>query len=130
MEYQNSNLSNLTLLELTDKLSGNKDITKAKVILPSEDELKIELVSSTLVHRLEELREDEKIFQNYFYTILGAFLGLVLSMLIDEKLLIDTTKSDFIILGSLLFLTIFLGYLSSRSSKKTKALKNKIFPVK
>lgn len=128
MENKTSNLSNLTLLELTDKLSGSKEIAHAKVILPSEDELKIELVSSTLIHELEGLREDEKIFQNYFFTILGAFLGVILSILIDEKLLTEATKSDYTILGALLFLTIFLGYLSKRASRKTKALKNKIFP--
>lgn len=121
------NLSEMSLIELTEKLSRGGELSTAKVIIPNEDQLTIKLVNVNLIKRLDELKEDENIYQNYFFTVIGTLLGTIISVLMSDKPISETGAVTITIIVFLIMIAFFLFGLKIRIKKRLQNIKLQIF---
>ena len=57
-------------------LDETKGLT-APVRIPSQEELQVPLVRADLVYKLDENRSDQARFENFFFTLVGAVIGIL-----------------------------------------------------
>jgi hypothetical protein len=90
----------------------------APVAIPSEEELRQDLVRSDLVYALEQSRSDQTRFENFIFTIVGAMLGIATQADLDPTKLTATSKA-FLLLFVVLFV-LCIWHLATLNSRVTK----------
>ncbi len=109
----------------SDRLAGLVPTT-APVRTPDERYLRVDLVSLSLVTRVEELRGDTANLMSMVWMLSGALLGVIASLIVDGAPVSGWTVATWVLLSCLaVFLGVF-GYLSRKVSKKMKLAERRL----
>lgn len=121
-----NNTEEMSLLQLTERLSSNSELAKARIILPDPNELEITLVDLNLVKRLDEIKSDMSLYQNVLFTAIGALIGAITSIVFSEKPNSSVSLSAYIFISFFVIIIVLLAILLVRYNNRLKPLKKKL----
>ena len=110
----------MTVREVFDGIPIN-DKTTAPIILPSQEQMAVKVISVEFMHRYIDASSDSELIKAIFSTMLGAFIGTVCSVLVSDQFLSNDGAKILIILTFIL--TVLCGLLYRRFYVRTKKLK-------
>lgn len=109
-----------------DLLSGRIP-TSARVKLPAEEHLTVELVPLGLVQRLEEAKGDLSLFQSFFWTLFGTLLGVITTLVLAPSSLTSVDKATWVTICALLLAIGIFGFLWNRASNRADKIREKTY---
>ena len=110
--------------EAIENLSNQSKELKAKVKLPSPEDMTVRLVSFESLHRLNEYQSDQSILLLVTGALAGGILGVIVNWSTDA--LFTITKSSVGLLVILLMGLCFMIYWSYILRKRANVLKQKL----
>src|SRR5580698_2199985 len=116
---ENQDLSEMSLVSLTERLTNSGELARARVIIPNDDELKITLVDINTIRKLYDLKNDETFLSNCLFTVLGVLLSTVVAILTADKHLQNIDDKLLIVVIFLVLILIFLNFLRMKISKRS-----------
>jgi hypothetical protein len=124
---ENQDLSEMSLISLTERLANSGELARARVIIPNDEELKITLVDINTIRKLYDLKNDETFLSNCLFTVLGVLLSAIVAILTANKRLLDIDDKWLIVIVFLILILIFINFLRMKISKRSNAIRKKIF---
>ena len=100
---------------------------QAPVVLPSRDDLRITLVRSDQLDRLEEYRSDENLFFGLAGLFAGAILGILDNWFTNEEFVI--TKPTLVLMVLLAILAIGCGLRAWALKKRARRVKDRLLRI-
>jgi len=102
---------------------GNNTLT-VPMHIPEREKLALNMVPRELIYQYEEYRSDESNMAAFFYTILGAFFGVLINWATSDPIVIS--KTSIIIELILLVFIIVIGLFTYRFNRRAKNKKSEI----
>lgn len=115
-----------SLVRLTTELSGGYE-PYAPVRMPNREELTVRLVNISMLQRLDELRSDISLYQNFLWAAIGGIIGFATNVLTSNQP-VDAKAALFLALLCV-FAAVFT-ILVVRGSKRAEAVRQRIYDDK
>jgi transcriptional regulator with XRE-family HTH domain len=97
----------------------------AEVVLPSQEDLQVRLISASSFERLEEYRNEE----NKWFSLAGLFVGAILGVLINSVTGGVMTSAAWIFIGLFLVMTVIMAWTAYTFQKRAERLRTRIAGV-
>jgi hypothetical protein len=119
--------------EVEEKLSENRGTSydtpsdsplTAPIHMPSREDLTLNMLPANLIYKYDEYRSDESRMSAFFFTFLGAFLGVIINWVTSHPLVISIPS--LIIEFIILIVLIFSGGFTYSFHKRAKETKSEI----
>lgn len=117
---------NSSLTQLSSDIIGDFQHS-APVKIPNREDLTVRLVNISMLARLDELRGDATLMQNFFWTVMGTLLGLITSLFSSDTAIDQIDKHSWILVVLIVIVAGVFGFLMVRSSRRADKLRSKLF---
>lgn len=119
--------------EITESIERNSDLLSgraprtAEIKMPAKEHLIVQLVPLSLVKRVEELNSDSDIFKSIFWTLVGVFLGVITSLVLNGVSLLSVDKSTWVIICALVVGIVVFFILHLRMKYRIDKVRKKLY---